>query len=80
MGFSRQEYWNGLLFPSPRDLPNPGIEPGLLHCRQILNRLSHWVTQVGNLYFFFLIKKMFFGCVTHGILAPQPGMEPVLLA
>ena len=26
-GFSRQEYWSGLLFPSPRDLPNPGIEP-----------------------------------------------------
>ena len=25
--FSRQEYWNGLLFPSPRDLPNPGLEP-----------------------------------------------------
>ena len=28
MGFSRQEYWSGLPFPSPRDLPNPGIEPG----------------------------------------------------
>ena len=28
MGFSRQEYWGGLLFPSPRDLPDPGIEPG----------------------------------------------------
>ena len=27
MGFSRQEYWNGLPFPSPWDLPNPGIEP-----------------------------------------------------
>ena len=26
-GFSRQEYWNGLPFPSPGDLPNPGIEP-----------------------------------------------------
>ena len=26
MGFSRQEYWSGLLFPSPGDLPNPGIE------------------------------------------------------
>ena len=26
MGFSRQEYWSGLPFPSPRDLPNPGIE------------------------------------------------------
>ena len=27
MGFFRQEYWNGLPFPSPGDLPNPGIEP-----------------------------------------------------
>ena len=27
MGFSRQEYWSGLPFPPPRDLPNPGIEP-----------------------------------------------------
>ena len=26
--FSRQEYWSGLPFPSPGDLPNPGIEPG----------------------------------------------------
>ena len=28
MGFSRQEYWSGLPFPSPGDLPNPEIEPG----------------------------------------------------
>ena len=28
MGFSRQEHWSGLPFPSPGDLPNPGIEPG----------------------------------------------------
>ena len=28
MGFSRQECWSGLPFPSPGDLPNPGIEPG----------------------------------------------------
>ena len=27
MGFSRQEYWSGLSFPWPGDLPNPGIEP-----------------------------------------------------
>ena len=26
-GFSRQEYWSGLSFPSPGDLPNPGIKP-----------------------------------------------------
>ena len=28
MGFSRQEYWSGLPFPSPGDLSDPGIEPG----------------------------------------------------
>ena len=27
MGFSRQEYWSGLLFPSPGDLSDPGMEP-----------------------------------------------------
>ena len=27
MGFSRLEYWNGLVFIPPGDLPNPGIEP-----------------------------------------------------
>ena len=85
MEFSRPEYWSGLPFPSPGDLPNPGIEswspvlqedsllseppgnpkntgvgclsllqgifptqgsnPGLLHCRQILYRLSHQGSQ-----------------------------------
>ena len=28
IGFSKQEYWSGLPFPSPQDLPDPGIEPG----------------------------------------------------
>ena len=27
MGFPRKEYWSGLPFPSPGDLPNPGIKP-----------------------------------------------------
>ena len=35
MGFSRQESWSGVPFPSPGDLPNPGIEPASL-------RLLHW--------------------------------------
>ena len=41
MEFSRQEYWSGLPFTSPGDPPNSGINPGLLHCRQILYRLSY---------------------------------------
>ena len=32
MGFSRQEYWSGLPFPSPGDLLDPGIEPASLEC------------------------------------------------
>ena len=40
MGFSRQEYWPGLPFPSPGDLPDPGIEPMSLAS-------THW--QVGSL-------------------------------
>ena len=30
MEFSRQEYWSGLTFPTPGDLPNPGIKPMFL--------------------------------------------------
>ena len=41
MEFYRQEYWSGLPFPSPGDLANPGINPGLPHCRQMLYLLSH---------------------------------------
>ena len=37
VGFSRQEFWSGLPFPSPGDLPNLD----LLHCRQILDRVSY---------------------------------------
>ena len=61
MGFSRQEYWSGLPFPSPGDLPNPGIEPGspalqadsLLTEQQGLSFGSFW-------QFFFLDLKLIF--------------------
>ena len=41
MGFPRQEYWNGLPFPSPGISPSQESNPSLLHCRQILYQLSH---------------------------------------
>ena len=41
MEFSRQEYWSGLLFPSLGVLPNPEINPSLLHWDQILYHLSY---------------------------------------
>ena len=47
MGFSRQEYWSGLPCPPPGDLPDPGINPHLLHCRQILYQ---WATREALLW------------------------------
>ena len=43
VGFSRQEYWSGLPFPSPEDLPNPGIEPGSPHI--VGRRFTIWATR-----------------------------------
>ena len=36
MGFSRQQYWNGLPIPSPGIFPTQGSNPGLPQCRQML--------------------------------------------
>ena len=41
MTFPRQEYWSGLPFPSPGDLPSPGIQPRLLHWQVDSTPLSH---------------------------------------
>ena len=44
MGFSRQEYWSGLQFPPPGDLPSPGIVPASpvsLALQQFLYPLTH---------------------------------------
>ena len=41
MGFSRQEYWSGLPFPSPGDLPNPRIKPRSPVLQVILYHLSY---------------------------------------
>ena len=50
VGFSRQGYRSGVPFPSPGDLPNPGIEPGLLLCRQLVYHLSN---SIFSCFFFF---------------------------
>ena len=47
MGFSRQEYWSGLQFPSPGDLPDPGIEPGLLHHSRCF---TLWATREAQIF------------------------------
>ena len=45
MGFSRQEYWSGLPFPSPGDFPTQGSNPSLLHCAHTLYHLSYQRSQ-----------------------------------
>ena len=40
MEFSRQEYWSGLPFPTPEDLPNPGIKPASLASPALAGGLS----------------------------------------
>ena len=51
MEFSRQEYQSGLSLPSPKDLTDPGIEPGILNCRWILCHLSHQGTDDNYAHF-----------------------------
>ena len=52
LGFSRQEYWSGFPFPSPGDLPDEGLNLGLLHGRQILYHLSHQGSSKESLNYF----------------------------
>ena len=67
MGLSRQEYWNGLPFPSQGDLPNSWIQPGLLHWQVDSFTLSHLGGQkcdiyIGhkNIYIYLFIKSITF--------------------
>ena len=52
MRFSRQRYWSGWPFPSPGDLPNPGIEPGSLALQadslptELLSRISAFAVRI----------------------------------
>ena len=50
MGFPRQEYWSGLPFPLPRDLPDPGIESVSPALQIILYHWATWEAQSGSKY------------------------------
>ena len=52
MGFPRQEYWSGLSFPSPGDLPDSGIEPVPL--MSYVSYVSSYVTLILSPSVFFL--------------------------
>ena len=60
VGFCRQEYWNGLPCPSPRDLPNPGIKPTSLMFPALAGRFfttsATWKTPISNIPFSKLSK------------------------
>ena len=59
MRLPRQEYWNGLPFSSPGDLPTQGSNPGLLHCRRIVYCLSHQGNPIYSVYYY---QIPFFSC------------------
>ena len=52
MEFSRQEYWSGVPFPTPQDLPNPGIEPMSLESHtmavEFFTTSTTWETHTKN--------------------------------
>ena len=54
MEFSWQEYWSGVPFPTPGDLPNPGIEPTSLVSPEMASR---YFTSSANWEALFLLKK-----------------------
>ena len=61
MGFSRQEYWSGLLCPSPGDLPDPGINPRspTLRADSLLSKSNHTLTW-WKIFFQLFIQHMLF--------------------
>ena len=51
MGFPRQEYWNGLPFPTPRDLPGPGIKPASLALAgRFFTTIATWEVHVSGCF------------------------------
>ena len=58
MGFSRQEYWSGLPWPPPGDLPNPGIEPkshsSLELADRFFNTSNTWEVQISSYRYLYL--------------------------
>ena len=54
VGFSLQEYWSGVIFPPPRDFPDPGIEPMSLTPPALaggfFSTSATWEAQVGDDY------------------------------
>ena len=58
MGFPRQEYWRGLLFPSPGDLSDPGMEPASPAWQADSLPLSHLESPIIDIIFTVLSRKV----------------------
>ena len=74
MGIRRQGYWSGLPFPSPGDLPDPGIEPHLLLHRQSmgLQRIRHdWATEHAQYFKIYFIQPNMWKYCHFSILLKQ---------
>ena len=66
MRFSRQEYWSGLPFPTPRDLPDPGIEPASLASPPLAGRFFIILLQVLRLQELVMDREAWHA-VVHGV-------------
>ena len=53
MELSKQEYWSGLPFPTPGDLPDSGIKPTYLACPALAGRISYIYTYIHSFFLFF---------------------------
>ena len=93
-GFSRQEFWSGLPFPSPGDLPNPGMEPAFLLSPALADGFfttsTTWeapVLEDGKISFFLLASDcrkevtLTLKALYHlpFTISPPPGKAPVIL-
>ena len=70
MDFSRQEYWSGLPFPSPGDLPDPGIEPVSPMSPALAGGFfttSAWEVTFWDAVYFFLVYPILFTSYLSGI-------------
>ena len=80
MGFPRQEYWSGLPFPSPGDLPDPGITPmslmSLALASGFLTTSTTWEAQIGiQITTEFFLEKCLRGTKCNKSLSDGRGAE-----
>ena len=83
MEFSRPGYWSGLPFPSPRDLPNPGLYSHLLHLvycigRRIFTASTTWEAYVLAFTFSFFFNFYFYFILLYNtvLVLPYTDMNP----